>query len=209
MIILDLTVVNIALPHIQHGLRFPAASLSWVLNAYSLTFGGLLLLGGRLGDILGRRRVFMAGLAIFTLASLAGGLATSAPMLLAARAVQGVGGAIASPAVMLLALCNEVPEADVDQVTHALTYRLGRRFLKGAVPYGGPCWPRDNRAMAAFMDLIGVPSILPNAVDRANADHGHYVLSQVLNAVPRGRRVGVLGLAYKPRHADDRSFVRH
>jgi EmrB/QacA subfamily drug resistance transporter len=102
MIILDLTVVNIALPHIQHGLGFSAASLSWVLNAYSLTFGGLLLLGGRLGDILGRRRVFMAGLAIFTLASLAGGLATSAAMLLAARAVQGVGGAIATPAVLAL-----------------------------------------------------------------------------------------------------------
>jgi UDPglucose 6-dehydrogenase len=98
---------------------------------------------------------------------------------------------------MLLALCNEVPEADVDEVTHALSYRLGRRFLKGAVPYGGPCWPRDNRAMAAYMDLIGVPSTLPNAIDRANTDHSHYVLSQVLNAVPRGRRVGVLGLAYK------------
>jgi len=102
MIILDLTVVNIALPRIEHGLGFSAASLSWVLNAYSLTFGGLLLFGGRLGDILGRRKVFMAGLAIFTLASLAGGLATSAPLLLAARAVQGAGGAIASPAVLAL-----------------------------------------------------------------------------------------------------------
>jgi EmrB/QacA subfamily drug resistance transporter len=109
MIILDLTVVNIALPHIQHGLGFSAAGLSWVLNAYSLTFGGLLLLGGRLGDILGRRRVFMAGLAIFTLASLAGGLATSAPVLLAARAVQGVGGAIASPAVLAL-IVSSFPE---------------------------------------------------------------------------------------------------
>ena len=109
MIVLDLTVVNIALPRIQHGLGFSAASLSWVLNAYSLTFGGLLLLGGRLGDILGRRRVFMAGLAIFTLASLAGGLATSAPLLLAARAVQGVGGAIASPAVLAL-IVSSFPE---------------------------------------------------------------------------------------------------
>jgi UDPglucose 6-dehydrogenase len=108
---------------------------------------------------------------------------------------------------MLLALCNEVPEADVDEVTHALTYRLGRRFLKGAVPYGGPCWPRDNRAMAAYMDLIGVPSTLPNAIDRANTDHSHYVLSQVLNVVPPGRRVGVLGLAYKPgTPMIDRSF---
>jgi EmrB/QacA subfamily drug resistance transporter len=109
MIILDLTVVNIALPRIQHSLGFSAASLSWVLNAYSLTFGGLLLFGGRLGDILGRRRVFMTGLAIFTLASLAGGLATSAPMLLAARAVQGLGGAIASPAVLAL-IVTSYPE---------------------------------------------------------------------------------------------------
>jgi EmrB/QacA subfamily drug resistance transporter len=102
MIILDLTVVNIALPNIASGLHFSEAGLSWVLNAYTLTFGGLLLLGGRAGDILGRRRVFMAGIALFTAASLAGGLATSAPWLLAARAVQGAGGALASPAVLAL-----------------------------------------------------------------------------------------------------------
>ena len=109
MIILDMTVVNIALPRIEHGLHFSAASLSWVLNAYSLAFGGLLLFGGRLGDILGRRKVFLAGLALFTLASLAGGLATSAPLLLAARAAQGVGGAIASPAVLAL-IVSSFPE---------------------------------------------------------------------------------------------------
>ena len=102
MIILDATVVNIALPHIQTGLHFSATNLSWVMNGYTLTFGGLLLLGGRAGDILGRRRMFMAGIVIFTLASLAGGLATSAVMLLTARAAQGVGGALASPAVLAL-----------------------------------------------------------------------------------------------------------
>jgi EmrB/QacA subfamily drug resistance transporter len=102
MVILDLTVVNIALPHIATGLHFSTTSLSWVMNGYTLTFGGLLLLGGRAGDILGRRRVFLAGIALFTLASLAGGLATSAPWLLAARAAQGVGGALASPAVLAL-----------------------------------------------------------------------------------------------------------
>jgi EmrB/QacA subfamily drug resistance transporter len=102
MIILDATVVNIALPHIQSGLHFSATSLSWVMNGYTLTFGGLLLLGGRVGDILGRRRTFLAGIILFTLASLTGGLATSSGMLLAARAVQGVGGALASPAVLAL-----------------------------------------------------------------------------------------------------------
>jgi EmrB/QacA subfamily drug resistance transporter len=102
MVILDMTVVNIALTHIQEGLHFSETSLSWVLNAYTLTFGGLLLLGGRAGDILGRRRTFMAGIAIFTLASLVGGLASDSSVLLAARAVQGVGGALASPAVLAL-----------------------------------------------------------------------------------------------------------
>ena len=109
MIVLDMTVVNIALPSMATGLHLSATSLSWVLNAYALTFGGLLLLGGRAGDILGRRQAFMAGLAIFTLASLAGGLATSSGLLLAARAVQGVGGAIASPAV-LAAIVAGFPE---------------------------------------------------------------------------------------------------
>jgi UDPglucose 6-dehydrogenase len=108
---------------------------------------------------------------------------------------------------MLLALCNEVPDADVDRITQALAYRLGRRFFKGAVPYGGPCWPRDNRALAAFMDFAGVPSTLPNAIDRSNTDHGHYVLRQVLQLAPRGSRVGLLGLAYKPGTAMiDRAF---
>jgi EmrB/QacA subfamily drug resistance transporter len=102
MVILDMTVVNIALPHIQQGLHFSATSLSWVLNGYTLTFGGLLLLGGRAGDILGRRRVFIAGITLFTVASLAGGLATSPGLLLTARAAQGVGGALASPAVLAL-----------------------------------------------------------------------------------------------------------
>src|SRR6476620_1931777 len=106
MIILDMTVVNIALPHIQASLHFSATSLSWVLNGYTLTSGGLLLLGGRAGDILGRRRVFIAGIALFTLASLAGGLATTPEQLLAARALQGVGGAFASPAVLALVVTS-------------------------------------------------------------------------------------------------------
>ena len=106
MIILDMTVVNIALPNIARGLHLSAPSLSWVLNAYALTFGGLLLLGGRAGDILGRRRVFVIGLAIFTAASLAGGVATSAGWLLAARAAQGIGGAIASPAVLAVIIAS-------------------------------------------------------------------------------------------------------
>ncbi len=106
MVILDATIVNIALPNIQHALHFSITSLSWVLNAYTLTFGGLLLLGGRAGDILGRRRAFVAGLLLFSLASLLGGFATSAGWLLAARALQGVGGAIAAPTALALIATN-------------------------------------------------------------------------------------------------------
>jgi EmrB/QacA subfamily drug resistance transporter len=102
MVVLDATIVNVALPHIQRSLHFSNSSLSWVLNAYVLTFGGLLLLGARSGDLLGRRRTFMAGIALFSLSSLAGGFATSSAMLLAARALQGVGGALAAPAALAL-----------------------------------------------------------------------------------------------------------
>ena len=122
MIILDATVVNIALPHIQASLHFSSTSLSWVMNAYTLTFGGLLLLGGRAGDILGRRRVFLAGIGLFTLSSLVGGLSTSAGMLLAARAVQGAGGALAAPAVLAL-IVSGFPEGR--ERTRALGIYMG------------------------------------------------------------------------------------
>jgi EmrB/QacA subfamily drug resistance transporter len=106
MAVLDATVVNVALPKIQAGLHFSATSLSWVINAYALTFGGLLLLGGRAGDVLGRRRVFIAGLVLFTAASAFGGLSTSAGMLTAARAIQGVGAAIAVPNTLALLMIS-------------------------------------------------------------------------------------------------------
>jgi EmrB/QacA subfamily drug resistance transporter len=102
MVVLDATIVNIALPDIRTALHFSPTSLSWVINAYTLTFGGLLLLGARAGDILGRRRIFLSGIALFTLASLVGGFAASSGQLLAARAVQGIGAALASPSALAL-----------------------------------------------------------------------------------------------------------
>ncbi|PBC60862.1 MFS transporter [Streptomyces sp. Tue6028] len=102
MVVLDATIVNIALPHIQDALNFSTTDLTWVISSYTLTFGGLLLLGARAGDILGRRRVFMTGILLFTFASLLGGLAQEPWQLLAARALQGVGGAIASPTSLAL-----------------------------------------------------------------------------------------------------------
>src|SRR5438270_6538812 len=96
MIVLDVTIVNVALPSIRQDLGFSETSLAWVVNAYLLTYGGFLLLGGRLGDLFGQRRLFVAGITLFTLASLGCGLATTQGFLVAARAVQGIGGAVAS-----------------------------------------------------------------------------------------------------------------
>ncbi len=102
MVMLDMSIVNVALPKIQTALDFSPSNLSWVLNAYSLAFGGLLLLGARVGDLVGRRRAFLSGMTLFTIASFIGGLATSSGVLLAARTAQGVGGALIAPATLAL-----------------------------------------------------------------------------------------------------------
>jgi EmrB/QacA subfamily drug resistance transporter len=112
MIVLDATIVNVALPSIRKDLGFSQTSLAWVVNAYLLTFGGFLLLGGRLGDLFGHRRMFLAGISLFTLASLACGLSTSQELLIVARAVQGVGGAIASAVSLSLMMTLFTEPAD-------------------------------------------------------------------------------------------------
>jgi EmrB/QacA subfamily drug resistance transporter len=109
MVVLDLSIVNVALPDMQTALGFSPTGLSWVLNAYSLAFGGLLLLGARTGDLVGRRPTFLAGITVFTLASLAGGFAADGTALIAARAVQGIGAAFAAPATLSL-LTTMFPE---------------------------------------------------------------------------------------------------
>src|SRR5918997_5038895 len=109
MIVLDVTVVNVALPSIQDDLGFSNSSLAWTVNAYLIAFGGLLLLAGRFGDLLGRRDVFMAGLALFTVASLLCGLAQTQEMLVGARFLQGIGGAMTS-AVILGMIVTTFPE---------------------------------------------------------------------------------------------------
>ena len=130
MVMLDMSIVNVALPQMQSALDFSTSGLSWVLNAYSLAFGGLLLLGARAGDLLGRRRSFLAGVGLFTLASLAGGLATSPALLLAARAMQGVGGALIAPATLAL-LSSMFPEGRERTRSLGLyTARLRRRRLR-------------------------------------------------------------------------------
>src|SRR3954453_20753298 len=109
IIVLDVTVANVALPSIQSDLGFSSSSLAWVVNAYLIAFGGLLLLAGRLGDLMGRRRVFLGGLAVFTAASLLCGLAQSQAVLVTARFLQGIGGAMTS-AVILGMIVTMFPE---------------------------------------------------------------------------------------------------
>src|SRR5213082_1982804 len=100
MTILDVAIVNVAIPSIQKDLKIAESTVQWVVTAYAITFGGFLLLGGRMADLLGRRRIFIVGLTLFTLASLTCGLASSAGVLIASRAVQGIGAAIISPAAL-------------------------------------------------------------------------------------------------------------
>src|ERR1700691_4226368 len=100
MVVLDVSIVNVALPSIGRDLHYTPNGLQWVVNAYTLTFAGFLMLGGRAADLFGRRRVFLVGLGLFTLCSLLGGLAQTGPWLIAARAAQGLGGAILAPATL-------------------------------------------------------------------------------------------------------------
>ncbi len=128
MVVLDGTIVNVALPSIQHALRFSTTDLEWVVNAYSLAFGGLLLLGGRAGDLFGRRRMFIAGVLLFAAGSLAGGLATTSTWLIASRVIQGAGGAIVAPTALSLI-------ADTFKEGAARTRALG--VCAGAAGSGG------------------------------------------------------------------------
>src|SRR5207249_5013202 len=109
MIVVDMTIVNVALPSIRRDLGFSQAGLAWVVNAYLIAYGGLLLLGGRLGDLIGRKRIFLIGLAVFTAASVLCGLSFSQPMLIVARFAQGIGGAVSS-AVILGMVVTMFPE---------------------------------------------------------------------------------------------------
>ena len=109
MVILDVAIVNVALPSMRTGLHFSTSGLQWVVNAYTLTFAGFLMLGGRSADLLGRRRIFVAGTALFALCSLACALADSRGLLIAARALQGFGGAVVSPATLSI-ITSTLPE---------------------------------------------------------------------------------------------------
>lgn len=156
IVVLDFSVVNVALPSIQHDLGFSTQNLQWIISAYSLTFGGLLLLGGRIGDLFGRRRFFIAGLLLFAVASLLGGLAQSQAWLIGARALQGVGAALVAPISFSL-ITTTFAEGPARNRALGVTGAMASiGFAAGAILGGvltaGPGWP--------WVFFINVPVVL-------------------------------------------------
>jgi EmrB/QacA subfamily drug resistance transporter len=193
MVVLDATVVFDALPSIQHSLHFSATGLSWVGNAYALAFGGLLLLGGRAGDVLGRRRVFATGIAIFTVASLLGGFATSSAWLLAARAVQGVGAALAAPSALALITSNF---AEGHERNRALSVFSATSSAGGSVGLilGGALTDWASWRWVMFVNVpVGVAVLLlaPVFLDETERHRGRLDLAGAVTSV-----TGVVALVY-------------
>src|ERR1700746_3127639 len=136
MTVLDVSIVNVALPSITSSLHFSQTGQQWVITAYAITFGGFLLLGGRAGDILGRKRMFLVGVVIFSAASLVCGLAGSTGVLIAARAVQGFGAAIVSPSTLSIITTTFEEGAERNKAL-GIWGRVGRRRAAGGVLFGG------------------------------------------------------------------------
>ena len=167
MIVLDTTIVNVALPSIREDLGFSETSLAWVVNAYLLTFGGFLLLGGRLGDLFGHRRMFLGGVTLFTLASVSCGLATSQAMLVAARAVQGLGGAVVSAVALSLIMSLFTDAGNVYEDTEFeaddLRYSAGVAFQwlspVGALAFSlaQPFGDQEGDELESFQFTLGAP----------------------------------------------------
>ncbi|MEU6572812.1 MFS transporter [Streptomyces sp. NPDC046805] len=182
MVGVDSTVVNVALPDIQQDLGFSRTTLSWVLNAYTLAFGGLLLLGGRMGDIAGRRRALTAGALLFALSSLLGGLAGEADRLIAARALQGVGAALIAPSTLALITTN-FPEGP--RRHHALSVYTSMAGIGGSVglALGGmlTSWASWRWALLINVPIgIGVALALPRLVTETPRHAGRFDLSGAL-----------------------------
>lgn len=193
MVGIDTTIVNIALPDIQKELDFSQTGLAWVFNGYTLAFGGLLLLGGRAGDLLGRRRMFAAGVLLFTAASLLGGLATASWWLVAARVLQGVGGAMASPNVLALIMANyddgprRTKALSVFAVVSSASLALG--LLVGGVLTSAGSW-----RWVFFVNVpIGVAILVlaPMFLQETESHRGRFDLAGAITAT-----AGVAGLAY-------------
>ena len=176
MLILDATVVNVALPSIDTALGFGPAALSWVLNAYTLAFGGLLLLGGRLGDVFGRRRLFLLGLVVFTLASLLGGLAQNPLELVLARAAQGVGAAMAAPSVLAL-LTTSAPDQAARNRALALFGAVSSGGMSIGLLLGGVVTDLGSWRWTLFINVpigLAVLALAPRLLDETPRRPGRF-----------------------------------
>jgi EmrB/QacA subfamily drug resistance transporter len=172
VVVLDASIVNVALPSIGRGLHFSQDSLSWVVNAYVLTFGGFLLLGGRMADLIGRRKMFIAGLIVFALASLAGGLAQSEGWLIAARAVQGLGAAVLSPAALSIVTTTFAEGADRNKALGVWGAVAGSGGAAGVL-LGGVLTSGLGWRWVLFVNVpIGVITALlaPRLIDESRAE---------------------------------------
>jgi EmrB/QacA subfamily drug resistance transporter len=179
MIVLDISIVINALPRIHHALGFSATGLSWVQNAYTLAFGGLLLLGARAGDILGRRRMFIVGIALFTVSSLAAGAAQSAAWLLAARAAQGVGAAIAAPSTLAL-LMTSFPEGRERNRAIAYYAAVASGGASVGLVLGGVLTSWFSWRWGLFVNVpVGAFLVFaaPRVLNETERRHGHFDLA--------------------------------
>jgi len=185
MIVLDASIVITALPEIHTDLGFSQTGLSWVQNAYALTFGGLLLLGARAGDLLGRRRVFVAGLGLFTAASLLGGLAQSSTWLLAARALQGVGAAIAAPSTLAL-LTTTFAEGAARTRAIAMYSSASAAGASIGVLLGGLLTDLLSWRWGLFINVpigIAIVALAPRHLPDTEPRHGHFDLAGAATSV--------------------------
>jgi EmrB/QacA subfamily drug resistance transporter len=202
MVILDQTIVNVALPTIRADLGLTQAGLAWVVNGYMITFGGLLLLAGRLGDLFGRRRVFRLGLAVFTLASLLCGLATSGPTLVAARFLQGVGGALSS-AVVLGMIVAMYPEPGARARAIGVFSFVGAAGASIGLIVGGVLTQAANWHWIFFVNVpVGVAAVLLSGrvipADEGNKRGGADVSGALL--VTSALMLGVYAIVTVPDH---------
>jgi EmrB/QacA subfamily drug resistance transporter len=193
MIGIDATIVNVALPDIQSSLHFSQTGVAWVFNAYTLAFGGLLLLGGRAGDLLGRRRVFASGVALFTVASLMSGLAQDPSWLVAARALQGVGGAVASPNVLALIMASYADGARRTRALSVFATVSSASFALGLIA-GGLLTAVASWRWVFFVNVpIGAAILVltPVFLHESQPQRGRFDLAGALTAT-----AGVAGLTY-------------
>ncbi len=198
MVVLDATIVNIALPSIQADLELSPASLQWVITAYTLAFGSLLLLGGRAGDILGRKRVFIFGIALFSLGSLLGGLAWNQPTLLFGRVVQGLGAAVAAPTALAL-VATEFPEGKARNQALAVYAAMSGAGAAIGLILGGVLTDLLNWRWVLFVNVpIGllILFVAPRILHETEKRSGLFDLPGAITAT-----AGLSGLVYGLTHA--------